>query len=300
MEAQPGASWSWPEEMAASSTGTDARPEARARVARDQDSAPPSEPAPHSHSQARPEPQPEPQPQQRHYRPRTCRICLEVVNPTFDVGTSRAAAFLGPKPQVRYISEDPELGRLLSPCRCKGSQKYVHEGCLQAWRQAQPLAERNFWKCPTCGFEYKLERLRWGRWISSRAMRVFLTVLALFLTVFILGFVADPIIALWIDPFSTVVNTMADHVLDFDSEPIRVLEDTGPRTWLDHFTQGFFSLGVIGFAKSLLAASPWYWFNMRNMAAGRRRGTGRDRLEGFNLVVVAIGVFTFLAVSTGS
>ncbi|KAF3765842.1 hypothetical protein M406DRAFT_356080, partial [Cryphonectria parasitica EP155] len=113
------------------------------------------------------------------YKPRTCRICFEEVQPTFDF-PSTTTQFLGRKPRVRYISEDPEFGRLMRPCKCKGSQKYVHEGCLRAWRMASP-AQRNLWECPTCKYTYRLERLTWGRWVSSKVVRAALTVLIVLL-----------------------------------------------------------------------------------------------------------------------
>ena len=30
---------------------------------------------------------------------------------------------------------DPELGRLFSPCLCRGTQRHVHVACLDRWRQ---------------------------------------------------------------------------------------------------------------------------------------------------------------------
>jgi hypothetical protein len=105
---------------------------------------------------------------QRHYLPRTCRICLETVLPTFNPTVDNLPRVLNPTPSVSYISSDPAAGRLLRPCKCKGSSRYVHEGCLQAWRHADPrYGRRNYWQCPTCGFKYRLERMQWGRWISS-------------------------------------------------------------------------------------------------------------------------------------
>ncbi|KAL2160868.1 hypothetical protein VTH06DRAFT_1065 [Thermothelomyces fergusii] len=230
---------------------------------------------------------------QRHYRPRTCRICLEVVYPTTDIDESLAGRVFSSKARVRYVSEDPELGRLMSPCRCKGSQKYVHEGCLRAWRNAAPLSDRNYWRCPTCHFEYRLERLRWGRWLSSKVLRAALTVAILLLTVFVLGFVADPIIGFWEDPFGSLVGGLLDFDFDFDFDK-PVLPDEGPGSWSLHFLKGFLSLGLLGFLKTMYLMSPWHWFNIRFGGYRRRRGTGRDRLQQINWGLVLIGVLTFL------
>lgn len=234
-------------------------------------------------------PTPTQQQRQRHYKPRTCRICLEVVQPTTDIDDSLAGRVFSSRARVRYVSEDPELGRLLSPCKCKGSQKYVHEGCLKAWRLAAPLSDRNYWRCPTCHFEYRLERLQWGRWLSSKLLRAILTVLVMVVTVFLLGFVADPIINFWVDPFGSVASTL---IPDLDVEEF----DDEPASWSLHFVKGFLSLGLLGFLKTMFAMSPWNWFNVR-FGGRRRRGTGRDRMESINWALVAIGVITFLGVS---
>jgi len=239
-----------------------------------------------------PNPQPAPAPKRRRYKPRTCRICLEVVQPTTEIDDSFGAGLFQSRTRVRYVSEDAELGRLISPCLCKGSQRYVHEGCLQAWRQSAPLSDRNFWRCPTCQFEYRLNRIKYGQWISSKGVRAAVTLGIMLLTVFLLGFVADPIINLWVDPLGSITGTLTDTFDDIDFDP---LEDDEPDTWSFHFVKGFFSLGLLGFIKSFLAMSPWHWFNLR--VNTRRRGTGRDRMESINWAIIIIGVFTFLGVS---
>ncbi|KAL3422427.1 E3 ubiquitin-protein ligase MARCH11 [Phlyctema vagabunda] len=227
---------------------------------------------------------------QKYYGPRTCRICLEVVHPTFEpVVDGGLASMINPAPKVSYISEDAESGRLIRPCKCKGSQRYCHEGCLQAWRHADPsLGRRNFWECPTCKFRYRLERLRWSRWFHSTILQLFLTFTIVFATVFVLGFVADPIINLYLDPYDTITAS------------IPLYEDE-PDGWIEHFLKGLASLGLLGFVKVLLAMSPWTWWNLRSNlpGAGARRGagrggTGRDRLENISWMLVIIGVVTFL------
>jgi RING-variant domain len=106
----------------------------------------------------------------RHWGPRTCRICLETVLPTFHPPSENLPGFLQPGPRVTY---DSEGGRLIRPCKCKGSVKYVHEDCLQHWRHADPAyGARNYYHCPTCGFKYKLSRLGWGNLITSVGKKI--------------------------------------------------------------------------------------------------------------------------------
>ncbi|CAG7920939.1 unnamed protein product [Penicillium olsonii] len=204
-----------------------------------------------------------------HYPPRVCRICLESVLPTF-----QPSEFLQ-KPRVVYESSDPESGRLLSPCQCKGSSRYVHEGCLQAWRHADPkYGTRNFWECPTCGFQYRLERLTWARWISSTTMQLILTIAILLLTVFLLGFIADPIIDFYLGPVEVYTE---------------LVEEDG--YWLAHFTKGLASLGLLSFLKAFFALSQFPW-NLRSLASGRN--SGRNRAAQLNWLVILVGIGTFL------
>lgn len=243
-------------------------------------------------------PTPKPSSKPKHWLPRTCRICLETVVPTFHQPSESVPGILQPNPDVTYDSEDPASGRLLRPCKCKGSSKYVHEGCLQQWRHSDPgYGKRNYWQCPTCGFRYRLQRMKWGRWISSTACQIVLTFSIFFLAIFIFGFVADPIINLYLDPYSTLFSTSK---LGAKLEPI--LTDDGVTSWTEHFLKGLASLGLLSFVKFLFALSPWQWWNLRQTGimsgSGRAGNTGRDRLQNISWVVVLVGVGTFLWVCT--
>ena len=232
----------------------------------------------------------------KHWPPRTCRICFETVEPTFHPPSESVPEMFQSSPSVTYESSDPEAGRLLRPCKCKGSSKYVHEGCLQAWRHADPdYGKRNYWQCPTCGFRYRLERMQWGRWISSTATQIILTCFIFFMALFVMGFVADPIINLYVDPYS-VISSAPFSKVGSRLEP--VLTDDDVTSWTEHFLKGLASLGLLGFVKVLFALSPWQWWNIRTsgiMNSGSRSGnTGRDRLASISWVVVIIGIATFL------
>lgn len=266
--------------------GDDVRPQAGSR----QDDFPREDrhqQSPNSHANPKPK---------RHWPPRTCRICFETVNPTFHPPSESVPGIFQPSPSVTYDSEDKEAGRLVRPCKCKGSSKYVHEGCLQAWRHADPAyGKRNFWHCPTCGFRYRLERMQWGRWISSTATQIVLTVSIFVLALFVMGFVADPIINLYADPLSIVSSAPLSRV-GAKVEPI--FTDHDVPTWTEHFAKGLASLGLLGFVKMMLALSPWQWLNMRSsgiMRGGGHSGTtGRDRVSNISWIVIVIGIGTFL------
>ncbi|POS74066.1 RING finger domain-containing protein [Diaporthe helianthi] len=225
----------------------------------------------------------------RRYPPRTCRICLDEVEPTFET-PNLSTQYLGGKPRVRYVSDDPELGRLMRPCKCKGSQQHVHEGCLRAWRAASP-SDRNLWQCPTCRYEYRLSSLRWSRWLNSGILRAFLTATIMAFALFLLGFVADPIINIWMDPAGAVVDVVRGGLDGFE-DILEYYPDDEPDTWFVHFSKGLLSLGLVGLVKVFLGLGPLHWFNIR--LGGTRRGRGRDRLENVSWLLVAVGVATFM------
>lgn len=125
-----------------------------------------------------------------------------------------------------------------------------------------------------------------------------ITVFILFFTVFVLGFVADPILRLWVDPFGSVVGSIFD-LDDEEDDGFYVpplVDDDEPGSWAYHFFKGFASLGLLGFVKSFLVMSPWHWFNVRIGGGRARRRGGRERVDSLNWIVVVIGIFTFLAV----
>ncbi|MCJ1424491.1 hypothetical protein MMC29_002379 [Sticta canariensis] len=244
-------------------------------------------PTPRTTPSAAPEPA-------KSWPPRTCRICLETVYPTLNPPPESIPGILHPSPTVTYISEDPESGRLLRPCKCKGSSKYVHEGCLQQWRYADPgFAKRNYWQCPTCGFRYRLQRMRWAAWISSVTSQITLTITIFFLAMFLFGFIADPVINIYLDPYSAISSASK---IGTKIEPVLTRDEVA--SWPEHFLKGLAAIGLLSFVKFLFALSPWQWWNVRSSGimsgSGRTGGTGRDRLASLSWVVILVGVGTFL------
>lgn len=66
------------------------------------------------------------------------------------------------------VDEEAEMGRLMSPCLCSGSMRYVHVQCLAMWRAKN---SKTFLECPQCKYTYVLRRGKWGDFIlSARAL----------------------------------------------------------------------------------------------------------------------------------
>jgi hypothetical protein len=51
------------------------------------------------------------------------------------------------------LLSDPKT--LIAPCRCSGTLKYVHQGCLRKWLRRQP--DPSCWHCEICGHFYSSE-----------------------------------------------------------------------------------------------------------------------------------------------
>jgi hypothetical protein len=128
--------------------------------------------------------------------------------------------------------------------------------------------------------------LAWSSWISSTSAQLGLTLGIFVVAMFVLGFFADPIINLYIDPVTAVAHGGGPTgSLIFDDE------DPG---WAEHFAKGLASLGLLGFAKFLFGLGPWYWFNRTPMLGRSSGGNGRNRARELSWIAVAIGVATFL------
>jgi hypothetical protein len=57
-------------------------------------------------------------------------------------------------PKCRICHDDADGHRLIAPCRCKGSSKWVHRNCLDVWRSS-PLRDDVFDACEVCQAKYE-------------------------------------------------------------------------------------------------------------------------------------------------
>lgn len=79
----------------------------------------------------------------------TCRICLETENPE----------------------------EMISPCQCRGTQKYVHRYCLNQWREQH--VNESYYRCTECHYRYKISRVWWGKIIAHKSTSIILSCLCL-------------------------------------------------------------------------------------------------------------------------
>ena len=54
------------------------------------------------------------------------------------------------------LEENEDIDDLISPCKCDGTQKYVHSKCLEKWRD-ENLDKENYKRCQECLSDYRIE-----------------------------------------------------------------------------------------------------------------------------------------------
>jgi hypothetical protein len=113
-------------------------------------------------------------------------------------------------------------------------------------------------------------------------------------TIFLLGFIADPIINLYVEPLETIYATDL-----WESDAHENWPAQGISSWPEHFLKGLVSLGFLSFIKVFLAMSPWQWGGLRSLGiiGSGGRSTGRSRVSSMSWALILIGVCSFLWVS---
>ena len=111
--------------------------------------------------------------------------------------------------------------------------------------------------------------------------------------IFVLGFIADPIINMYLDPWSSLgwITGFGDV---FEPAEALHIADEGPLNWAEHFLKGIAGLGVVGCLKVVLTSPLQFWRFRVSGGNGGRRSTGRDRINDISWLVILVGVTTTL------
>ncbi|CAG8744382.1 16979_t:CDS:2, partial [Acaulospora colombiana] len=124
------------------------------------------------------------------------------------------------------VEEEPELGRLIKPCRCKGSIRYVHVKCLNTWRKTgSSLNSNSFWACGQCGFKYNLARTKILGLSTSPWVMYPTTVVLFFIIVFAASFVVSFFLPELDDPLLVVPPPQPDIGITWWHSPIGIASD---------------------------------------------------------------------------
>ena len=126
--------------------------------------------------------------------------------------------------------------------------------------------------------------------------QIALTSLIFLIAVFVLGFIANPILSIGLDPSGHIFNLW--HIFSPDRRQVYFPEiDDEENSWAAHFTKGFASLGLLGVIKVMITSPFQLWFRQAPVG-GRGRGvTGRDRIQTATWLLILIGAGTVIWVS---
>ena len=58
--------------------------------------------------------------------------------------------------RICYDNKNVSTNRLIAPCRCNGSSKYIHDKCLEKWRFSNMPNSDPRKKCMECNYEYNI------------------------------------------------------------------------------------------------------------------------------------------------
>ncbi|KAF8078726.1 hypothetical protein FPV67DRAFT_1466228 [Lyophyllum atratum] len=221
------------------------------------------------------------------------------------------------------VAAQPELGRLIRPCLCKGSISYVHIKCLQKWRNTS-ASKSAFFACPQCRYQYRFTRTRIAGIATnpvivggiSGLIFTFIVMLASFITTFFMTLFEEPSyvfapsffyispLGLVQDLITAVLRILKDEDVaglfnDIPRRPkapsgvVPPLTDSQPRGFLMSFVRRFvLGLPMVGAGSlvyMLLSApfiGPLQWL-ARHRGGRRRRDQSRDIAA---MVIVALVV----------
>jgi len=168
--------------------------------------------------------------------------------------------------------------------------RYIHDLCLRRLR-TESARSGSLWKCHQCGYKFNFKRLTAQKYLDSKMASGVLTIVAMLVVMFFLGFVADPILNLYADPYETITG----HEDIFQTVVVNDSRETWSG-WAQHFVKGMVSMGLLSFLRTMVL-NPFQWWNLRNtgFVTGRvagRSATGRDRAVNISWIAVAMGILS--------
>jgi hypothetical protein len=147
--------------------------------------------------------------------------------------------------------DEEELGRLISPCKCSGTAKYVHILCLQEWRKRSTAAgsSKSFFECDLCKYQYSFRQTRYAAILMSWKSKTVATLVLLWSWAFALGFMAHPLLE------THVTDEDIELILQFPNIFLQMIGvDIKTRLvpqngWIEHQFLGTACIGLLGLIK---------------------------------------------------
>jgi len=181
---------------------------------------------------------------------------------------------------------DKSLGRLFSPCLCKGTMKYVHVECLNQWRLVN---RQKKYQCSSCNYKYNFGRTSLAKVITSEFALSIITLALFVFAVFASGFAIKVVFKLLWTFIADVTEEANSRHEEFNFDML---------TWsevftvnLEHMTLGLFGVGIAGFVQlvvTMLFMGPLPYINSYQYRSFRRESDGSTKM-GILLIIVFIG-----------
>lgn len=116
------------------------------------------------------------------------------------------------EPQCRICqakqSECPEM-KLFRPCKCSGSQAFVHMECLNQWRAT---SESAFKTCSVCQYSYQTKKSRLAELARNQTIQLIVAILAVIFLSVLVGLLVSFILDQKVLPISFSSNDVAEYL----------------------------------------------------------------------------------------
>ncbi|CAG8655048.1 2688_t:CDS:2 [Acaulospora morrowiae] len=181
--------------------------------------------------------------------------------------------------------EEDGLGRLISPCLCKGTMRYVHVECLNHWR-LRSQKKTSFFQCDECKYKYAFRRTTMAKFATNKLALTLVTFTLFAFCVFVGGFLAKFLLYIYFSEDDSYDDEESDSLF---GEPITIT--TILTIDYLHIALGFMFIGFVGFLQLLLSLM-WFgpipsWNSFRFGPTGSGRGAGRGA-DWFTAIVLSI------------
>ncbi|KAI9019739.1 hypothetical protein DFJ74DRAFT_707807 [Hyaloraphidium curvatum] len=191
------------------------------------------------------------------------------------------------------VEEEPELGRLFSPCLCKGTMRYVHINCLNEWRR-KGVRQESFYQCDQCKYRFAFRRTWWANVVMSEVTITLFTLFLFAVLVFLAGFLTKLLLLtyLYFNPTEIEGAPPAepedgvdfwDGLFIFDPTRLSLF-----RLDTTHFFAGFMLVGILGAFNFLISFLTGPLGPVPRFGVVRVGGGGQNGESKLSTVVMAV------------
>jgi hypothetical protein len=86
------------------------------------------------------------------------------------------------------LDEENDNSKLIVPCLCKGSMKYIHPTCLDKLRKSNP---NEYYNCKICEYKYKIRPTILAKYLRSKFIIALITLIVYMSFALIIGYIIN-------------------------------------------------------------------------------------------------------------